>query len=170
LATDTALAMRGTQQILCLSVILNFLLNFLLVVSCLHCPAGIGISQGPTGCFRALCDQLDNLAFPRLQGSNMPKYVHCSNEFNTCHAMDSHRQKQSSLGTGRADPSNSKSVSFTGRPSFSSSIVREHDFLGAHPNHTEAVYVHRQLLPSTRQKHSIIDIMCIIAIISIILI
>ncbi len=39
LATDTALAMRGTQQILCLSLILNFLLYFLLVVSCLHCPA-----------------------------------------------------------------------------------------------------------------------------------
>ena len=43
-----------------------------------------------------------------------------------------------------ADPSNSKSVSFTGRASITSSIVREHDFLGAYLNHMEVVYVHRQ--------------------------
>ena len=58
--------------------------------------------------------------------------------------MNVHRQKQSSTGIGCADLSNSKSVSFTGRASISSSMVREHDFLGAYLNHTEEVYEHRQ--------------------------
>ena len=57
--------------------------------------------------------------------------AHCASEFDTRHAMDCHRRKQSSLGTGCADPSNSKSVSYTGRASISSSIIREHDVLGA---------------------------------------
>ncbi len=65
-------------------------------------------------------------------------------EFETRHAMDCHRRMQSSQGTECADPSNSKSVSFTGRASFSSSLVREHDFLGAYMNHMEVVYVHRR--------------------------
>jgi hypothetical protein len=75
--------------------------------------------------------------------------AHCTSEFDTRHAMDCHRLKQPSLGIGCADPSNSKSVSFTGRASISSSILREHEVLGAHTNHTETVCVHRQLLPST---------------------
>ena len=54
------------------------------------------------------------------------------------------RRKQSSQGTECADPSNSKSVSFTGRASIAASLVREHDFLGAYLNHMEVVYVHRQ--------------------------
>ncbi len=45
------------------------------------------------------------------------------------------------LGSGCADLSNSKSVSVTGRASISSSILREGDVLGTHPNHTLAVYV-----------------------------
>ena len=73
--------------------------------------------------------------------------AHCTSEFDTRHAMDCHRRKQSPLGTGCANPSNSKSVSFTGRASISSSIVREHELLGAHANHTQTVRVHRQLLP-----------------------
>jgi hypothetical protein len=52
-----------------------------------------------------------------------------------------HRRTKYSLGTGCTDPSISKSVSFTGRASISSSILREHDVLGAHPNHTGAAYV-----------------------------
>jgi hypothetical protein len=75
--------------------------------------------------------------------------THFTSEFDTRHAMDCHISKQSSLGTGCADPSNSKSVSFTGRASNSSSIIREHEFLGAHTNHTETVCVHRQLFPPT---------------------
>ena len=67
--------------------------------------------------------------------------AHCASEFDTRHAMDCHRWKQSSLGTGCANPSNSKSVSNTGRASIPSSIIREHDFLGvrrcAHDSHEE---------------------------------
>ncbi len=39
-----------------------------------------------------------------------------------------------------------------------------HDILGAHPNHTLAVYVNSQLLPLTQKKHSHIDKMRIIPI------
>ena len=82
--------------------------------------------------------------------------------------MNVHRRKQSSSGTGCADPSNSKSVSFTERASISSSIVREHDFLGAYPKHTEVVDVHRQ--EDTWKIYKNTDIICIIHIIRICLI
>ena len=58
--------------------------------------------------------------------------LHCSSEFETRHGMQCHRRMQSSAGTGCADPRNSTSVSFTARASISSSIVREHAFLGAY--------------------------------------
>jgi hypothetical protein len=54
--------------------------------------------------------------------------------------VSDHRRTKYSLGSGCADLSNSKSVSVTERASISSSILREH-VLGAHPNHTLAVYV-----------------------------
>ncbi len=55
--------------------------------------------------------------------------------------VSDHCRTKYSLGSGCADLSNSKSVSVTERASISSSIIREHDVLGAHPNHTLAVYV-----------------------------
>ncbi len=79
--------------------------------------------------------------------------AHCTSEFDTRNAMDCHCRKQSSLGTGCSNPSTSKSVSFTGRASFALSIVWEHDILGAHTNHTEAVCVYRQLLPLTFNRN-----------------
>ena len=69
--------------------------------------------------------------------------VHLAGEergIDSCFVSD-HRRTKYSLGTGCADLSNSKSVSFTGRASIPSSILREHDVIGAHPNHTVAVYV-----------------------------
>ena len=130
--------MCRTEQILCFS----FILNFLLQVSTLHYPANWPRNiAGPCRlipCFMrpAGHDSLRNA--PQALGF---RCAHCTSEFGTRRAMDCHRRKQSSLGTGCADPSNSKSVSFTGRASISSSIIREHDILGAHPNHTVAVYV-----------------------------
>jgi hypothetical protein len=55
--------------------------------------------------------------------------------------VSDHRRIKYSLRTGCTDLSNSKSVSFTGRSNISSSILRENDVLGAHPNHTVAVYI-----------------------------
>ncbi len=78
---------------------------------------------------------------------------------------DHHRTIYSpETGCQCADLSNSKSVSFPGRASISSSILRKHDVLGAHPNHTLAVYVNSQLLPLTLNNHSYLDIMRIIRI------
>jgi hypothetical protein len=137
--------MRRTEKILRLS----FILKLLLPISSLHYLAVNLLGNIPGHCRlrRVPC-----VMRPAVQHS-LPQAVgfrcaHCTSEFDTRHAMDCHRRKQSSLGTGCADPSNSKSVSFTGRASFASSIVREHDFLGAHTNHTEAVsytdsYFHR---------------------------
>jgi hypothetical protein len=129
--------MRRTEQILCLSFVLDFCCKFLPCIICQRFwTACQGIFQGPAGCcFCAVCYQLDNLAFPRLWGS---KCAHCSGKFNTLHAMDCHRRSRSPLGLDV--------------PILVTSIVQEHDFLGAHPNHTEAVYVHRQLLPLTLNK------------------
>ncbi len=71
--SDTAPAMRRTEQILCLSLIFKFWLP----VSSLHYLAASlphGIFQGTAVCFevRALCDQLCNIAFPRMLGSDVP--------------------------------------------------------------------------------------------------
>ena len=131
------------------------------VLPCIFRPAGQGILLGPAGLFPALCDQLAKIAFQSRMCHGL-----CTSEFDTRRAMDCHRRKQSSIGIGCADPSNSKSVSFTGRASISSSIVREHDFLGAQPTHTVIVYVN----PHTLWHICSHDIISIIAIIDIILI
>ena len=169
--TDAALTMRMTEQILCLS----FILKFSLQVSSLHHPACLPRNiTGPcrlipwlVPCFQVMRptgqDSLPVKNAPHALGF---RCAHCTSEFDTRRAMDCHRRKQSSIGTGCADPSNSKSVSFTGRASISSSIVREHDFQGAQPTHTVIVYVN----PHTLWHICSHDIISIIAIIEIILI
>ena len=57
--------------------------------------------------------------------------AHCNSEFASRPAMDCHRRHPTSVGTPCADPTNSKSMSFTARASVSSSILRQHDTLGA---------------------------------------
>ncbi len=142
LASDTAPVMRRTEQILYLSFILEFLLRVYLAASL-------------PGNFSVHCRlrRVPCVMRPAVQHS-LPQAVgfrcaHCTSEFDTRHAMGCHRRKHTSLGTGCADPSNSKSFSFTGRASISSSIIREHEFLGAHTNHTETVCARRQLFLST---------------------
>jgi hypothetical protein len=99
-------------------------------------------------CFMQLAGQDDRLHSQddSLRVRNAPQALgfrcaHCTADFATRRAMDRHRRTKYSLGTGYADLSSSKSVSFPGSASISSSILREHDVLGAHPNHTLAVYV-----------------------------
>ncbi len=62
--------------------------------------------------------------------------------------VSDHRRTKYSLGSGCADLSNSKSVSVTERASISSSILREHDVLGAHPNHTHTGSLCKYLIAS----------------------
>ena len=84
--------------------------------------------------------------------------VHLAGEesgIDSCFVSD-HRRTKYSLGSGCADLSNSKSVSVTERAIISSSILREHDVLDAHHNHTVAVYA------LALNKHSYVDIMLII--------
>ncbi len=145
LASDTVLAMRRTEKIMFLS----FILKFWLPVSSLHYLAASLQGNIPGHCrlLRIPCVMRPAVQHSPPQAVGF-RYAHCTSEFDTRHAMDCHRRKQSSLGTGCTDPSNRKSVSFTGRASFASLIVREHDILGAHTNHTEAVlymdsYLHR---------------------------
>jgi hypothetical protein len=146
LASDKALSiMRRTEQTLCLS----FILNFLLQVSSEHYLSSI-LASSPGNHIPGHCRRLTVSCVMRSAGqlSNTQalgfRCLHCSSEFETCHGMHIHRRKQSSAGTGCADPSNSKSVSFTGRASISSSIFREHAFLGAYKlMHTEVVHVHQ---------------------------
>ena len=151
--------MCRTEQKLCFS----FILNFLVQASSLHYPASWPRNLPGPGrllpCFQVmqLAGQDDSLRVRNVPQALGFRCAHCTGEFATRQAMGCHRRTKFSLGTGCADPSNSKSVSFTGRARFSSSIVREHDFLGAHPNHTEAVYVHRQLLSMYIDTHSIVS-------------
>ena len=133
LASDKALSiMRRTEQTLCLSFILNFLLH----VSSVHHLSSI-LASSPRNHIPGHCRRLTVSCVTRPGGQHRItqavgfRCLHCSSEFETRHGMNVHRRKQSSAGTGCADPSNSKSVSFTGRASISSSIVREHAFLGA---------------------------------------
>ena len=143
MTNDAALAMRRTEQILCSSLILNFSV----LVSSLHYPASWPRNLPVPG--RLLpCFQVMQLAghHDSLRVRNAPqglgfRCAHCTREFATLRAIDCHRRMKYSLGTGYADLSSSKSVSFPGSASISSSILREHDVLGAHPNHTLAVYV-----------------------------
>ena len=134
--------MRRTEQILCIS----FVLNCLLPCTSVHYRAPIWASPPgnhiPGHCRRL---QVPCVMRPAGQHSNTQAVgftcPHCSSEFETRHGMNVHRRKQSSAGTGCADPSNSTSVPFTARASISSSIVREHAFLGAYKlMHTEVVH------------------------------
>ena len=142
LASDKALSiMRRTEQNLCLSFILIFLLqvssgqylsSLLVRASVIHIPGH--------------CRRITVSSVMRSAGqlSNTQalgfRCLHCSSEFETRHGMQCHRRNQSSAGTGCADPRNSTSVSFTARASISSSILREHAFLGAYIlMHTEVV-------------------------------
>ena len=59
--------------------------------------------------------------------------VNCKAEFGSRVAMACHRRHPTSIGTPCEDPKNAKSISYTGRASVLSSIVREHDTLGT-PN------------------------------------
>ena len=145
LASETALGMRRTDQILCIS----FVLNCLLPCTSVHYRPPIWASS-PRNHIPGHCRRLQVPCVMRPAGQHSIiqavgfRCAHCSREFETRHAMDCHRRQQSSQGTECADPSNSKSLSFTGRASFASSRVREHDFLGACLNHMEVVYVHRR--------------------------
>jgi hypothetical protein len=114
-ASDTAPVMRRTELLLCVS----FILEFLLPVQSLHYQVASLPGNPPVHC-RRLC-RVSCVMRPAVQHS-LPQAVgfrcaHCTSEFDTRHAMDCHRRKQSSLGTGCADPSNIKSVSYTGRAS-----------------------------------------------------
>ena len=128
--------MRRTEQILCISFVLNFLVTIWASSPRNHIPGHCRRLQVP-------CVMRPAGQHSIIQAVGF-RCAHCSSEFETRHAMDCHRRKQSSQGTECADPSNSKSVSFTGRASIASSLVREHDFLGAYLNHMEVVYVHRR--------------------------
>jgi hypothetical protein len=57
--------------------------------------------------------------------------AYCTSEFDSKTGMDCHRRHPTSLGTPCADPENSKSMSFTARANVASSILRQHDTLGA---------------------------------------
>ena len=170
MTNDAALAMRRTEQILCFSLILNFSV----LVSSLHYPASWPRNLPLAGPGRLLpCFQVMQLAGQddSLRVKNAPqglgfRCAHCTCEFATRRAIDCHRRMKYSLGTGCADPSNSKSVSFTGRASHSSSILREHDVLGVHPNHAVGVFVNSHLIAGN--KHRYVEIMHIIRIIEII--
>jgi hypothetical protein len=145
-ASDTAPVMRRTDLLHCES----FILEFLLPAPSLHYLAASLPGNIPVHCRlrRVPCVLRPAVQHSLPQAAGFRR-AHCTGEFDTRHAIDCHRREQSFLGTGCADPSNSKSVCFTGRASISSSLLREHEVLGAHTNHTETVCVHRQLLPST---------------------
>jgi hypothetical protein len=61
------------------------------------------------------------------------KCANCSREFDTRAGMAQHRRCSSSVGTPCADPSNSKSMSWTARGDHSAGILRQHDTLGVLP-------------------------------------
>jgi len=89
--------------------------------------------------------------------------AHCISEFASRPAMDCHRRHPNSVGTPCADPNNSKSMSFTARASVSSSILRQHDTLGAAAISAYCIinfHVH-----IVAQTDTLFDITCIIAII-----
>ena len=63
------------------------------------------------------------------------KCANCRSEFDSRHAMNIHRRHISLVGTPchGADPSNSKSMSWTARGDHSAGILRQHDTLGVLP-------------------------------------
>jgi hypothetical protein len=135
------MAMHRTQQILCFSLIINFVLK----VSSLHYLASWPRNAGPCRLLTCFIRPAGRQECSRGCGVQICTLV-------TVPASSKHvtpwtviAKSNPPLGLD-AQPSNSKSVSFTGRASISSLIVQEHDFLGAHPNHTETINVQRQLL------------------------
>ena len=142
MTNDASLAMRRTEQIL---FFFSFILIFLVQVSSLHYLASWPRNLPGPGRLRP-CFQVMQLAGQdkSLRVRNAPqglafRCAHCTSEFATNRAIECPRIVKYFLGTGCADPSNSKSVSFTGRASILSSILREHDVLGAHPIRRVAV-------------------------------
>ena len=142
LAIDKGLSiMRRTEQNLCLSFILIFLLQVASGQYLLSILASLSGNHIPGHCRRLTvsCVMRSAGQLSNTQALGF-RCLHCSSEFETRHGMHIHRRKQSSAGTGCADPSNSTSVSFTARASISSSIVRTHAFLGAYYlMHTEVI-------------------------------
>ena len=61
------------------------------------------------------------------------KCAQCKSEFESLHSMDIHRRHSSLVGTPCADPSNSKSISFTERGDQFAGSLRQHDTLGVLP-------------------------------------
>ena len=61
------------------------------------------------------------------------KCAHCGSEFESRAGMAQHRRNRLYVGTPCADPSNSKSMSFTARGDHSAGILRQHDTLGVLP-------------------------------------
>ena len=139
LASDTV-AMQRTEQILYLSVILNFLLQATTIPGpsrLLHVPCVVRAAGHPE--------------IPRPWGSDVPTVPASSIHVAPRTVIAS---TYPPLGLDAQIRAAASQVSFTGRASMSSSIVREHDFLGAHTNHTEKINVHRQL--HSRQLLSLI--------------
>ena len=95
--------MRRTEQILCISFVLNFL------VTSVHYRAAIWASS-PRNHIPGHCRRLQVPCVMRPVGQHSIiqavgfRCAHCSSEFETRHAMDCHRRKQSSQGTECADP------------------------------------------------------------------
>ena len=114
-----------------------FILEFLLPVQSLHYQVASlpGITAGDCVGFRALCDQLYNIAFPRLWGSDVPTVPASSIHVAPWTVI---AESNPPLGQDALIRATASLCLFTGRASIASSIVREHDFLGAHPNHTES--------------------------------
>ena len=146
LASDKALSiMRRTEQDLCISFILIYLLQVSSGQYLLSILDSSSDNHIPGHCRRITVSSVMRSA-GQLSNTQALGFrcLHCSSEFETRHGMQCHRRMQSSAGTGCADPRNSTSVSFTARASISSSIVREHAFLGAYIlMHTEVVHVHQ---------------------------
>ncbi len=123
------------------------------------CPSGVGISRSarvivPCGMTSVVLG-LKFTSLAKSMGSIAASY-----------RIIAERNTPLGLESGCADLSNIKSVSVAGRPSISSSILREHDVLGVHPDHAVAVFVNSQLIAGN--KHRYVEIMHIKRIIKII--
>ena len=55
------------------------------------------------------------------------KCLNCNSEFGSRRGVECHRRHTASIGTPCADPSNHKSLSFTGRAGMSTGILRQHN-------------------------------------------
>ena len=97
-ASDTAPVMQRTYLLLCVS----FILEFLLPVQSLHYQVASLPGNPPVHCRRLR--RVSCVMRPAVQHCLSQavgfRCAHCTSEFDTRHAMDCHRRKQSSLGTG----------------------------------------------------------------------